>query len=312
MDLPTTEQIRALRGFNRFYTREIGVLEPYLGSTLSLTEVRVLYELAHRDGSTASAVGRDLGLDAAYLSRILKRFEGRGWLRRESSATDARQQGLHLTDDGHAAFAPLQQSARDAAGTLLQRVPGRDRIELLDAMATVQRLLGAATQAVPASPRIAVLRDPRPGDMGWVVQQHGELYAREYGLDSRFEALVAELVAGFVRQFQPTVERCWIAELDGTRVGCVFVVRKSAEVAQLRMLLLLPQARGAGVGAQLVDAAIAFARDKGYRRMVLWTQSNLAAARRIYAARGFVLVHSEPGSDFGPPLVSETWEMALR
>ncbi|GHC86090.1 GNAT family N-acetyltransferase [Pseudorhodoferax aquiterrae] len=311
MDEPITEQVKALRAFNRSYTRSTGLLEPYLDSALSLTEVRVLYELAHRAQSAASEIGRELGLDTGYLSRILKRFEARGWLQRHSSPADGRQQDLRLTPAGHAAFAPLQQKSRDAARALLERLPAAERVELVDAMAKVQRLLAPPAASAAARPRTAVLREPRPGDMGWVVQQHGELYAREYGLDARFEALVADIAARFVRNFQPGWERCWIAELDGERVGSVFLARKSATVAQLRLLILAPAARGMGLGGRLTDECLAFARTRGYRKMVLWTHSCLTAARSIYAARGFVLTKSEPYEDFGQSLVGETWELKL-
>ncbi len=311
MDEVTTEQVKALRAFNRSYTRQIGLLEPYLDSQLSLTEVRVLYELAHHDRRAASAIGRELGLDGGYLSRILKRFDARGWLERSSSDADGRQRLLRLTDSGHAAFAPLQQKSRDAARHLLARLPASSRAELLEAMARVERLIAPPTVGAAQRPRTAVLREPRPGDMGWVVQQHGELYALEYGLDARFEALVADIAARFVRNFQPGWERCWIAELDGQRVGSVFVARKSATVAQLRLLILAPGARGVGLGARLTDECLAFARARGYRKMVLWTHSCLTAARSIYAARGFVLKRSEPYEDFGKALVGETWELQL-
>lgn len=309
MDTVSAEHIEALRGFNRFYTRSIGVLDPYLGSDMSLTEVRVLYELARRDQPAASEIGRDLGLDAGYLSRILKRFEARGWLERVGSLADARQQLMRLTAAGHAAFAPLEMRSQEAATTLLAGLPERQRAQLTDAMTTVQRLMAPAP--ADAQPRMAVLREPRPGDMGWVVQQHGELYAREYGLNQEFEALVAEIAARFVRNFQPAWERCWIAELDGERVGSVFVARKSKTVAQLRMLVLAPGARGMGLGARLTDESLAFARAKGYRKMVLWTNSCLLAARGIYAARGFQLSKSEPYQGFGQALVGETWELKL-
>ncbi|KQP39015.1 helix-turn-helix domain-containing GNAT family N-acetyltransferase [Pseudorhodoferax sp. Leaf274] len=312
MDEVIAEQVKALRAFNRSYTRHIGLLEPYLDSALSLTEVRVLYELAHRDQSSASEIGRELGLDGGYLSRILKRFDARGWLARSSSALDARQQLLRLTPAGHAAFAPLQQKSRDAARALLQGLPAGARVDLVEAMAQVQRLLAPPAVAAAPRPRTAVLREPRPGDMGWVVQQHGEIYAREYGWDARFEALVADIAARFVRGFQPGWERCWIAELDGQRVGSVFVARKSARVAQLRMLILAPAARGMGLGARLTDESLAFARAKGYRKMVLWTNSCLTAARGIYAARGFVRTKSAPYEDFGQSLVGETWELKLQ
>jgi DNA-binding MarR family transcriptional regulator/N-acetylglutamate synthase-like GNAT family acetyltransferase len=301
--------VQALRGFNRFYTRRVGVLDPYLGGELSLTEVRVLYELAHRDQPTATEVGRDLGFDAGYLSRILRRFESRGWLERAPSPADARQSLLRLTAAGHDAFAPLQQRSRDEAASLLHPLPPPRREQLVAALETVQRLLD--DQPV-AAPRAVVLRDPRPGDMGWVVEQHGALYAREYGYTTEFEALVAEVAAALIRNFDPAREKGWIAEMEGERVGSVFVVRKSATVAQLRLLILAPAARGLGVGGRLVDACIAFARDKGYRKLVLWTNGQLEAARAIYTSRGFQLAHSEPLAAYGQQLVSETWELPLR
>ena len=301
-------QVQAVRGFNRFYTRRIGVLDPYLGSELSLTEVRVLYELAHADQPTASELGRELGLDAGYLSRILRRFEQRGWIERTPSPADARQSLLRLTPAGRDAFTPLQQRSDDEAAALLAPLPDPQREKAIAAMATLRGLLGDA----PALPRTVVLRDPRPGDLGWVVQQHGELYAREHGYTDEFEALVAEVAAAYLRKFDPAAEKGWIAELDGERVGSVFVVRKSATVAQLRLLIVLPQARGLGLGKRLVDACIAFAREKGYRKLVLWTNGQLDAARAIYASRGFERVASEPLQAYGRSLTAETWELALR
>jgi DNA-binding MarR family transcriptional regulator/GNAT superfamily N-acetyltransferase len=302
--------VKAVRQFNRFYTRRIGALDPYLGSDMSLTDVRVLYELAHRESAVASEIGKDLGLDGGYLSRILRRFESAGWLSRETHPKDARQSLLRLTEAGHAAFAPLQQKSRDEARALLSALSAPQQRQLIDAMHTVQALIEPAANP-PSKPRTAVLRDPGPGDIGWVVQQHGEIYAREYGWNSEFEALVAEIAGQFLRKFQPEWERCWIAELDGERVGAVFLARKSATVAQLRLLILTPQARGLGLGARLTDECIAFARLKGYRKMVLWTNSCLVAARGIYAARGFKLVKSEPYEGFGQQLVGETWELKL-
>lgn len=302
--------VKAVRRFNRFYTRRMGVLDPYLGSELSLTDVRVLYELAHRDAPVASELARDLGLDGGYLSRILRRFETSGWITRSASARDARQSVLTLTPAGRDAFEPLQQRSRDEAAALLAPLPTARQQELVHAMERIEALLDPASPA-PAGPRVAVLRDPVPGDMGWVVQQHGEIYWREYGWDSRFEALVADIAAEFVRKFQPAWERCWIAELDGERVGAVFVVRKSATTAQLRMLILTPKARGLSLGARLADECIAFARAKGYKKMVLWTNSCLTAARGIYAKRGFKLSKSEPYEGFGQQLVGETWELKL-
>jgi DNA-binding MarR family transcriptional regulator/GNAT superfamily N-acetyltransferase len=299
--------VRAVRRFNRFFTRRIGVLDPYLGSALSLTDVRVLYELAHREAPVARDLMHALGLDAGYLSRILKRFEAAGWLERAPSPVDARQSLLTLNEAGHAFFAPLQQQSRDEAAALLRPLGAVQRQQLVDAMARVEALLEAPTAVPPA----VVLRDPVPGDMGWVVQQHGEVYWKEYGWNSDFEALVAGIAADFVRKFQPEWEKCWIAELDGERVGAVFVVRKSRTTAKLRMLILAPQARGLGLGARLTDECLAFARAKGYKKMVLWTNSCLTAARGIYAKRGFRLVQSEPYEGFGQSLVSETWELRL-
>jgi len=301
--------VKAIRQFNRFYTRQIGALDPYLGSNMSLTDVRVLYELAHRETAVASEIGRDLGLDAGYMSRILRRFESEGWLTRQPHPRDARQSVLRLTEAGHAAFAPLQQKSRDEAAALLTPLAPAQRQQLVQAMGTMQSLLDPA--AAPAKPQAAILRDPAPGDIGWVVQQHGEIYAREYGWDSSFEALVAQIAGEFLLKFQPEWERCWIAELNGERMGSIFVMRKSAGVAQLRLLILSPAARGLGLGGKLVDECIAFARRKGYRKMVLWTHSCLTAARGIYAKRGFQLTASEPHESFGHKLVGETWELKL-
>ena len=311
--LPDASAVKAVREFNRFYTARIGALDPYLGSTMSLTDVRVLYELAHRDRPVAREIGKALGLDAGYLSRILRRFEQAGWMTRQPHPGDARQSLLALTEAGHAAFAPLQQKSRDEAGGLLAPLSVAERQQVMDAMGTVQRLLdpARASAKTPTRPATAVLRDPAPGDIGWVVQQHGEIYAREYGWNSEFEALVADIAGQFLRKFQPEWERCWIAELNGERAGAAFLVRKSASTAQLRMLILSPQARGLGLGARLTDECIAFARRQGYRKMVLWTNSCLTAARGIYAARGFRLTKSEPYEGFGQPLVGETWELKL-
>ena len=225
---PTLGAVEAVRRFNRFYTRRIGVLDPYLGSELSLTEVRVLYELAHRDQPAASELGRDLALDAGYLSRILKRFENQGWLARVPSMADARQNLLQLTETGQAVFAPLQQQSSDEAAALLAGLPDVGQQRLVSAMNTVQQLLAPSQDSSPV--RTALLRDPAPGDMGWVIQQHGELYAREYGWNAEFEALVVGIVAGFMKNFRPQDEKCWMAELDGERVGAAFVVRKSVQV----------------------------------------------------------------------------------
>jgi DNA-binding MarR family transcriptional regulator/GNAT superfamily N-acetyltransferase len=300
-------QVKAVRAFNRFYTQRIGVLKRYLDSDFTLTEVRVLYEIAHRPGLTASTLVRELALDAGYLSRILRRFEQQGWLARESAPQDARQSLLRLTEAGYATFAPLQQKSRDETAALLAAVPGEARPRLIEAMSTVQRVLAAEDR----TERQVVLRDPQPGDLGWVVQQHAELYAREFGYNVEFEGLVADIVAKFVRDFDPAWEKAWIAEVDGERAGSVFVVRQSATVAKLRLLILRPEARGLGLGGRLTDECIAFARAKGYRKMTLWTQSHLAAARAIYESRGFRLVKSEPNPAFGLQLTAEVWERRL-
>lgn len=301
--------VKAVRQFNRFITRRIGVLDPYLGSKLSLTDVRVLYELAHREAPVASELARELGLDGGYMSRILRRFEQAGWIERHANTKDARQSLVTLTAAGREAFEPLQQRSRDEAAALLAPLPPARRQEVVEAMERIEALLSSSNAA--DGTRIAVLRDPLPGDMGWVVQQHGEIYGREYGWDNRFEALVADIAAQFLRKFQPAWEKAWIAELDGERVGSVFVVRKSATTAQLRMLVLSPKARGLGLGARLTDECIAFARAKGYKKMVLWTNSCLTAARGIYSQRGFRLVKTEPYEGFGQQLVGETWELKL-
>ncbi|RYY81197.1 MAG: MarR family transcriptional regulator, partial [Comamonadaceae bacterium] len=254
-------------------------------------------------------LARDLGFDAGYLSRMLRRFEGRGWLERAPSPADARQSLLRLTPAGHEAFAPLQQRSRDEAAALLAPLPSERREEVVRSLQAVQRLLDDPAGSVP---RAVLLRDPRPGDLGWVVEQHGAIYAREYGYNGEFEALVAEVAAGLLRKWDPAWDKGWIAEAEGERVGSVFVVRKSATVAQLRLLILAPAARGLGIGGRLVDAGIAFARDRGYRKLVLWTNGQLEAARAIYASRGFQLTDQEPLSAYGQQLVSETWELPLR
>jgi len=301
-------RIEAIRRFNRFYTRRIGVLqEGLLDSPWSLAEVRVLYELAHRPAVTARDLARDLGLDAGYLSRILQSFVRKGYVRRGTSASDGRQRPLSLTAEGKRAFAPLdRRSAREVAAMLAPlSQSAADR--LTGAMRAIEDILDPGT----GTPGAFVLRAHRPGDMGWVVQAHGELYFREYGWDERFEALVARIAGEFIDDFEPARERCWIAERDGERVGSVLLVRKSVTVAKLRLLIVDPRVRGAGLGAKLVDECIRFARACGYRRMTLWTQQNLTSARRIYEAAGFEVTAREKHAMFGVPLVGETWEMKL-
>ncbi|HEY8369812.1 MAG TPA: GNAT family N-acetyltransferase [Thermodesulfobacteriota bacterium] len=301
-------RIDAVRRFNRFYTQTIGALhEGHLRSPFSLTQARVLYELAHRHEPTAAALAADLGLDAGYLSRILRGFERKGLIARRPSRTDGRQSLITLTARGREAFAPLDARAREEVGALLERLSEAEQGRVVEAMQTIERLLGPE----PASRAPYVLRPHRPGDMGWVVQRHGEIYAQEYGWDETFEALVAEIVAKFVRNYDPKRERCWIAEKDGENVGSVFVVQQSKTVAKLRLLLVDPKARGLGLGTRLVDECIRFARQAGYRKLTLWTNDVLHAARRIYERAGFRLVHRERHRSFGHDLVGETWDLTL-
>jgi DNA-binding MarR family transcriptional regulator/predicted N-acetyltransferase YhbS len=301
-------RVEAVRRFNRFYTRRIGVLNAgLLESPYSLAQVRVLYELAHRPGVTAHELVRDLGLDAGYLSRILRSFMRHGYVRRETSQTDGRQRPLSLTADGKRAFVPLdRRSAREVAA-MLAPLPAGDQQRLTGAMRAIEHIL----EPDAALPSAVVLRPHRPGDMGWVVQAHGEIYSREYGWDERFEALVAHIAAEFIDGFDHARERCWIAERDGERVGSVFLVKKSRTVAKLRLLIVDPRARGAGLGARLVAECIRFARACGYKRITLWTQHNLVAARRIYESAGFEVTGREKHAMFGVPLFGETWELAL-
>lgn len=302
-------QIQTVRRFNRFYTRQIGVLQEHLlASPYSLTEVRVLYELAHRERSTASDLCRELGLDAGYLSRLLRTFEKRGLVEKHPSSADARQIELTLTASGRKTFAALdQQSSREVEKMLLGLPPsGRD--SAIEAMRRIEQTL--VPREAPKTPYI--LRPPQPGDLGWVVQRHGVLYSREYGYDERFEALVARIVADFVEHFDAKRERCWIAERDGEPVGTVFLVRKSDSVAKLRLLLVEPSARGLGIGGRLVEECVRFARQARYRKIVLWTQSELKAARAIYKKAGFRLIDEKPHQSWSRDrLVSEVWELKL-
>lgn len=305
---PHPTRIGAVRRFNRFYTRRIGLLEEGLhGSPFSLTEVRVLYELAHRKDPTASELGRELGLDAGYLSRLLRRFEKQGYLARHATAHDARASHLRLTPRGRAAFAPLNRQSEELVAGLLKPLPPADQQRLLAAMTTIEGLLHPGERPAP----VVTLRPHRPGDIGWVIERHGALYHREYGWDARFEALVAEIAAKFLRDFQPERERCWIAERDGVPAGCVFLVQKTKTVAQLRLLLVEPDARGLGIGRRLVAECTRFARAAGYRRIMLWTNSVLDAARHLYLEAGYRLVAEAPHADFGEKLVGQNWELKL-
>ncbi len=303
-------RVAAVRRFNRFYTRQIGVLqEGLLGSPFSLTEVRVLYELAHRDEPTATDLARALGLDAGYLSRILRGFQRRGLVEKTPSPADGRQTLLSLTKKGERTFAPLDARSSAEIGALLRGLsPDRQR-RLMEAMRTIEHLLGGAE---PEHQTPFLLRPHQPGDMGWVVHRHGVLYAQEYGWDERFEALVAEIAATFIRNFDPKRERCWIAERDGEIVGSVFLVKQSKAVARLRLLLVEPKARGLGLGRRLVSECERFARQAGYRKIVLWTNSVLRAARRVYEEAGYRLVHEERHHSFGHDLIGESWELDLR
>jgi len=300
--------VEAVRRFNRFWTRRIGVLQQgYLESPFSLTEVRVLYELAHRGGASASELRGELGLDAGYLSRVLRGFERRALISKEPSESDGRRRVLRLTDEGREAFSRLQDRSREDVRAMLDGLSDAEQRRLVGAMATIEGLLGAGPE--PGEPYL--LRPPEPGDLGWVVQRHGILYAKEYGWDERFEALVARIVADFVEGRDDARERCWIAERDGEPVGCVFLVKRSEDVAQLRLLLVEPSARGLGIGRRLVRECLRFARRSGYHKVVLWTNNVLQAARRIYEAEGFGLVREERHRSFGHNLVGQTWELEL-
>lgn len=301
-------RVDGVRRFNRFFTRRIGVLrEGLLHSPYSLAEARVLFEVAHGEGLTASDLVRDLGLDPGYLSRILARFEGRGLLERVPSGADGRRRLLRLTAAGEGAFSELDRRSRDEVAGMLEGLSEEHQRRFLDATRTIEQVLGDDDP----SPEPCLLRRHEPGDMGWVVQRHGELYSREYGWDERFEALVARIVADFVDGQDPERERCWIAEANGNRVGCAFVVRQSDEVAKLRLLLVEPEARGMGLGARLVEECVRFARERNYRKLVLWTNNVLHSARRIYEEQGFKLVEEEQHRSFGTDLVGQNWELEL-
>ena len=303
-------QIEDVRRFNRFYTRQIGVFdEGLLASPYSLTELRVLYELAHRDQPTASEVGRALGLDGGYLSRILRGFQQRGLIGSTPSTTDGRQNLLGLTDEGRETFAMLDARARDAVGAMLGRLPPPDQRRLTAAMQAVEALLDAKPGPAPQEPYL--LRPPQPGDMGWIVHRHGVLYAQEYGFDERFEALVADIVAKLVRDFDPARERCWIAERDGEVIGSICLVKETEEVAKLRLLLVEPKARGLGLGRRLVAECLRFARRIGYRKITLMTDGELHAARHLYEDAGFRLTHEEQHRSWGPKSLLQTWELDL-
>lgn len=300
--------VDAVRGFNRFYTQRIGVLtEEYLKSPFTLTEARVIYELAHREETTATGLNRELGLDAGYLSRILRGFKKRGLIDKRASETDRRQNVLRLTAQGQQAFAFLNSRSKNDIEAMLNKMRVEDQKRLVAAMHMIERLMGSETRAMAPY----LLRPHQPGDMGWVVQRHGMLYAEEYGWDAHFEALVADIVARFIRHYDSRRERCWIAEREGENVGSVFLVKKSKRVAKLRLLLVDPKARGIGIGARLVNECLRFAAQAGYEKITLWTNSILVAARKIYERAGFERIESAPHHSFGHDLISETWERML-
>lgn len=302
-------QVRAVRGFNRFYTRQIGVLnEHLLDGPFSLTETRVLYELAHRPQCTARDLCRDLGLDPGYLSRMLRDFEKQGLIIRAASEIDARQSWISLTPRGQRTFEPLEHRSNEEVSTLLGKLAPSQQKELVNALRTIENLLDPKLQSETSY----LLRPHRSGDMGWVVHRHGALYWQEYKYDERFEALVAEIVAHFIQNLDPKRDACWIAEREGEIAGSIFLVKKSKSIAKLRLLLVEPSARGLGIGKRLIEECIRFARQAQYKRIVLWTQSELHAARHLYQQAGFKLVGKKPHDSWGRKgLVAETWQLEL-
>jgi len=305
-----TERVATVRRFNRMYTRQIGLLnEAFLGSAYSLGEMRVLYEIAHRTRPTATEVGKALGLDLGYLSRVIRRFEQAGIVAKIPSASDARQSLLELTRKGKTEVAGLEERQERETGAMLDALPVPHQRRLVEAMRTIAEILGAPLESVAPT---YILRPPRPGDMGWVVHRHGAMYSQEYGWNDLSEALAADIVAKFLREYDPKRERCWIAERpDGEIVGFVFLVSHSPTIAQLRLLQVEASARGTGLGRRLVRECIRFARQVGYKKIRLWTNDVLTSARRIYESEGFELVEEEPNERFGPKLIAQTWELDL-
>ena len=308
MAIETDPYVGAVRGFNRFYTRQIGVLrKSYLNSPFSLTEARVLFEVAHRDNPSAAELAKDLDLDPGYLSRLLQRFEEKGLVSRQPSLLDGRQHHLFLTGRGKKAFAPLDRHSHEQAAAMLDRLAEPDRQRLVEAMRSIESLLETHKDAREA----CTIRTHQPGDVAWVIWRQAELYRREQGWGVEFEMLVAEIGAKFLRDFDPARERCWIAERAGRRVGSVFLVKKTGTVGQLRLLHVEQEARGLGLGERLVRECIAFAREAGYQTMTLWTQANLDAAQHVYAKTGMRIVKEETHHQLGVPLVSRVWELEL-
>jgi DNA-binding MarR family transcriptional regulator/GNAT superfamily N-acetyltransferase len=301
------KQVNAIRAFNRFYTRKIGVLDGMASSPFSLAEARVLYELANRRQPTATDIRKELGLDAGYMSRMLRDFERRKFVLRERSKTDERQRFLSLTSKGRSAFAPLDARSNRDVAAMLEDLSPSEREQLVDSVQTVRRLLGGIAEAKTSY----LLRPHQPGDLGWIVHRQAILYADEYGWDGTYEALAAEIVAQFIKNYDPKRERAWVAEKDGERVGAAFVAKGSEQIVRLRLLHVERQARGLGIGKRLVEECIRFARQAGYQKITLWTQSILHAARHIYKKAGFQIVHEEKHHSFGKDLTAETWELNL-
>jgi DNA-binding MarR family transcriptional regulator/GNAT superfamily N-acetyltransferase len=301
------DRVASVRAFNRFYTGIIGLLgEGLLDTPYSLTEARIVFELAQRDTTEVSELRRVVGVDAGYLSRLLSRFEADGLVARERSSTDGRRQVVKLTSAGRRTFRTLDARTAADVRTLVSELSDDDQRRLIGAMATIRGVLDGADRA----PTV-VLRPPDPGDFGWIVERNAALYAEEYGWDGTYETLVARIVADFMEHHEPGRERAWIAEVDGAPAGCVLCVRKDDDVAQLRLLLVEPRARGLGIGTRLVDECLRFARRAGYARMILWTNDVLVDARRIYERAGFELVEEEPHHSFGHDLVGQIWERSL-
>jgi len=305
-------RVDTVRRFNRFYTRKIGVLhEGWVESPFSLTEARVLYELAHRAKPTATALNNGLELDAGYLSRILSAFEKRGLVEKTPSEDDGRQSLLVLTGKGRQQFAPLETRTVEQVTGMLEKLTENEQRQLIGAMQTIQKLLAPAERSQSAAGASYLLRTHQSGDMGWVVHRQGVLYAQEYGYDEQYEALVAEIVAKFIQRYDAKRERCWIAEKDGEVAGSVFLVAQSKTIAKLRLLYVEPSARGLGIGSRLVGECVRFAKQAGYKKVTLWTQSELDAARHIYKRAGFRVVEKERHHSFSKDLVAETWELSL-
>jgi DNA-binding MarR family transcriptional regulator/GNAT superfamily N-acetyltransferase len=301
-------RIAAVRRFNRFYTKEIGVLrQPYLHTAFSLAEARVLYEIGHLAEPTAVEVSKALNLDAGYLSRILKRLEQARLLTRVKSLADGRRHILSLTAKGHEQLGMLNGRSQEEIRKQLSRLTGEQQERVVEALDTVAQALSAPSPGSSAF----VLRPHQPGDMGWVVERHGVLYSQEHGWNGFLESMTAKIVADFLENYDPARERCWIAEREGERLGSIFVVRKTDTIAKLRLLLVEPSARGSGLGKRLVDEAVRFARSTGYNKIVLWTHSVLATARHLCEQAGFRLVQEKKHRNFGPELTGQIWELRL-